>query len=161
MKRVFSCRVKPGAFWVALLFPLLLSSCQSLQRDESLKDWANVTLRVSGSGAVPKEWSIVDRIHAIQQAKIDAYAQLESKILKLKTDSRKTILELSKEDEEIRPKVSAFVRGAKIIQTRNEPSGVRIVAELFLGEHFKATIGLSERKTSPPSSRQRESSRRP
>jgi len=148
--------MKPFLFF--LLLPLLLS-CQSVQVDESLKDWANVTLRVAGSGAIPEDWTISDRMLAIQKAKIDAYAQLAAKIMQLKTDSRKTISELASEDKEMQKKILAFVKGAKIINTENKDSGVNITAELFLGEHFKASIGLSKRRTSAPSSLQRERDR--
>lgn len=140
---------------LSFLLCLLLLSCQSVPIDESLRDWADVTLRVTGSGSIGKEWSIVERMQAIQRAKVDAYTRLESAIMRLKTDSRKTISELSEKDEAMRQKISAFVRGAKIIETNNDASGVNIVAELFLGENFKATIGISKRRTTSPSGVQR------
>lgn len=82
---------------------------------------------------------------------MDIYTQLESQIMMLQIDSSTKVIDLAEEDETIKTKISAFVRGAKIVRTENSQRGVSIVAELYLGENFKATIGLAERKQAPMS----------
>ncbi len=127
-------------------FLVLLNACQTISEDAGLGNWADVTLRVTGIGAIEKEWSISERIQAIQRAKVDAYAQLASQIMALETTSGEKMTDLVTRDEGMQKKIAAFVRGAKIIRTVNDETGVKIVAQLFLGDHFKATIGLAKRK---------------
>ena len=55
---------------------VFLSGCQSIPEDAGSGNWANVTLRVTGVGPLDADWSISQRIRAIQRAKVDAYAQL-------------------------------------------------------------------------------------
>lgn len=124
----------------------LILSCQSVPTEKPARDWANVTLMSTGFGAIEKNWSIADRVQAIQRAKADIYTQLESQIVALKTDSGKKVVELLEKDETMHLKIAAFVRGAKIVRTETGDKGLKIVAELFLGEGFKATIGLAKKK---------------
>jgi len=135
-----------AGLFVLLTCLLSLASCQTLPEDAGLGSWANVTLRVTGIGAINTDWTISERIQAIQQAKVDAYKQLESQIMSLKTTSGDKISDLSAKDDGMKKKITAFVRGARIIRTENNEDGVKIVAQLFLGENFKATIGLAKRK---------------
>jgi hypothetical protein len=128
---------------------LFLLSCESGPEVAPHADWADVTLHAVGMGPIQGEWSISDRIQAVQQAKVDAYSKLESQIMMLQTDSKKTISELVAKDEQIGKKIASFVRGARIVRTENKERGVEILTELFLGENFKATIGLAERKPRP------------
>ncbi len=150
-------RIRLG-FGLPLLFlTFFLVSCQSDPPENAQSDWANVTLSASGFGVLEKAGSISERIQAIQHAKVDAYTQLESQIMSLMTDSKKTISNLSDKDETMKPKIVSFIRGAKIVRTEIGERGVNIVAELFLGENFKATIGLAKKKQKPTSNPQRES----
>lgn len=136
---------RTGIF-VALLFLMVINGCQTISEDAGLGSWANVTLRVTGRGAIEKGWTITERLQAIQRAKVDAYAQLESQIMALETTAGDKMTELSARDESMQKKIAAFVRGAKIIRTENDETGVKVVAQLFLGEGFKATIGLAKRR---------------
>jgi len=131
---------------ILLIFLVLLNACQTLPEDVGAGDWANVTLRVTGTGEISTQWSIAERIHAIQRAKVDVYSQMESQIMALKTTSGNKLSDLFAKDEGMQKKISAFVRGAEIIRTDNDKKGVKIIAQLFLGESFKATIGLAKRK---------------
>lgn len=137
------------------VLPVFFLSCQSVPTEKPTGDWANVTLGAIGFGEIEKNWSIADRVQAIQRAKADIYAQLESQIMALQTDSGKKVFELLETDETMHLKIAAFVRGAKIIRTENGDKGLEIVAELFLGEGFKATIGLAKKKQKSLSAPQR------
>ena len=133
-----------------LLFcALVFLSCQSVQIDEGHKEWENMTLRATGFGGIDKNWSISERVQAIQKAKVDAYTQLEAKIMVLKTGSMTKVSDLVEEDDTLQKKIAAFVRGAKIVRTESNDQGLKVVTELFLGGSFKATLGLQNRPKSP------------
>ncbi len=138
-----------------LFCSLVLLSCRSAQIDEGHKDWGNMTLHATGFGGIDKNWSISERVQAIQKAKVDAYTQLEAKIMMLKTASMTKVSSLVAEDDTLQKKIAAFVRGAKIIRTENNDEGVKVVTELFLGGSFKATMGLSQNRPKSPSNLQR------
>ncbi len=137
-----------------VILPVFFMGCQSKHLDVRYAGWENVTLHATGLGAIQSEWSIAARVQAVQAAKVDAYAQLESQAMRLKTDHGMTVLELVEKNGSLRKKVSAFVRGAKIIQTQNTETGISIGMELFLGDGFKATLGLSQKRPSPSSGSQ-------
>lgn len=142
----------------ALLFLLcafVFLSCQSAQIDEGHKDWENMTLRATGFGGIDKNWSISERVQAIQKAKVDAYTQLEAKIMVLKTGSMTKVSDLVEEDDTLQKKIAAFVRGAKIVRTENNDKGLKVVTELFLGGSFKATLGLIQNRPKSLSNLQR------
>lgn len=138
-----------GRLFLLVIPVLFLLSCESGPEVVPHADWADVTLHAVGIGQIQGEWSLSDRIQAVQHAKVDAYAKLESQIMMLQINSKKTISELVAKDEQIGKKIASFVRGARIVRTDNRENGVEILTELFLGENFKATIGLAERKLKP------------
>lgn len=138
-----------GRLFLLVIPVLFLLSCESGPEVAPHADWADITLHAVGIGQIQGEWSLSDRIQAVQHAKVDAYAKLESQIMMLQINSKKTISELVAKDEQIGKKIASFVRGARIVRTDNRENGVEILTELFLGENFKATIGLAERKPKP------------
>ena len=131
-----------------MLFPILLLSCQT-GPEKKLQDWADVTLRAVGVGSIEAEGATPERMQAVQKAKRDAYTSLELQVMRLQTDSEKPVSELAAQDLEMQRKISAFVRGARIISTENNNNRIEISTELFLGENFKATIGLAKKKPKP------------
>ena len=136
---------------ICLLFlSILLLSCQSGPEKGPQSDWADVTLRAVGVSPIEGGGSTPERMQAVQSAKRSAYTDLESQVLRLQTDSKKTVSDLAAQDPEIQKKISAFVRGAKIISTENNNNRIEILTELFLGENFKATIGLASKKPPKP-----------
>lgn len=135
-------------FWL-FFSAVLLMSCQSGPEKKTQSDWADVTLRAVGTAAIEGGGSTLERMQAVQQAKKSAYASLESQILDLETDSDKRISDLAAQDAEMQKKISAFVRGARIVSTENNHNKIEILTEIFLGENFKATIGLAKKKPKP------------
>lgn len=138
-----------GMLFQVVIPVLFLLSCESGPEVAPRADWADVTLHAVGVGPIQGEWSLSERIQAVQHAKVDAYAKLESQIMMLQTDSKKTISELVAKDEQLGKKIASFVKGARIVRTENKEKGIEVLTELFLGENFKATIGLAERKPKP------------
>ena len=130
-----------------IILPVLfLLSCQSTPEVAPHADWADTTLHAVGIGPIQGEWSLSQRMQAVQHAKMDAYAKLESQIMALQTDSKKKVSELAAKDNRMEKKIASFVKGAKIVRTENKENGIEVVTELFLGESFKATLGLAEKK---------------
>ncbi|MFY9270963.1 MAG: hypothetical protein WAO55_14565 [Candidatus Manganitrophaceae bacterium] len=139
---------KRGVIWI-LFFAFSIVSCESTPSSIPHADWADVTLQAVGVGEIPMGGSTADRIQAIQHAKVDAYSKLESQVMMLETDSKKKVSELAAKDRELEKKIASFVKGAKIVQTDVKENGVEVIVRLFLGENFKATLGLLERKRRP------------
>jgi len=132
-----------------LLIAFVLLSCQSSPDRMAHQDWADVTFYATGVGRL-REWSSVERIRAIQAAKIDVAHQLEEKILAHRIDGRMTVFDHAKKGNAMK-KIAAFVRGAELLSIENQADGVHIHARLFLGNHFKATLGLLPHKALSPS----------
>ncbi len=139
-----------GVVWFVLLCNIgLVFSCKSGPSPAPLLDWSDVVLYATGVGRLKssESFAVKDRILAIQAAKIDAYQQLEESILNLKMDGGQIVLEFVGGDPNLHEKVQGFVRGARIIETRvGLNAQMEVDAELFLGENFKAVLGLIERK---------------
>lgn len=143
--------IKWSRFGRALLLPFfLMVSCATAPAPQQA-DWADVTLHATGAGLIQGPWTASERIEAVQRAKMDAYTRLESQILTLKTGANKSIKEMAEKDLQVQKKIVAFVKGAKILHTENTNQGIEIQTELFLGENFKATLGLAEKKQIGPS----------
>lgn len=136
---------------ILILFFFVLS-CQTGPEEQTRANWSNVTIQASGKGLIEGEWTTSKRIRAIQQAKIEVYANIESRIMSLHTGVGKRVEDWAERDEKIRKKISAFVRGAKIVGLENNEKGIKVDAELYLGESFEATIGLARKKQRPASS---------
>lgn len=132
--------------WFSAVF---LLSCQSGPEKKPQLDWADVTLHAVGAASIEGDGSTRERMQAVQQAKTAAYTNLESQIMGLQTDSEKRVSELAAQDVEIQKKISAFVRGARIVSTENNHNKIEVLTEIFLGENFKATIGLAKKKPKP------------
>ncbi len=129
-------------FFVSLL---VLFSCQSGPEPNPHTDWADVTLYATGIGPI-RQWSEEARIRGVQQAKADAASQLTAKILALRADADEPLSVKAHKDEQMRKRIAAFVRGADVIAIENRADGVTVQTRLFLGGHFKATLGLLKRK---------------
>jgi hypothetical protein len=126
---------------------LWLSGCQPQVARVPRADWANRTLEETGIGRIPAPtWSPEERLEAVHRAKADAYARLEYQIMHLETEPGKTVLQRVERDDALRSRVSAFVRGAQIIKMENQPIGIGLTARLYLGEGFKALLGLARHK---------------
>jgi len=126
------------------------SGCQSAPAPVPRSDWADVVLHATGTGPLNGSDSLVEtRVLAIQAAKVDAYQKLEGEILQIKMDERQTVSDFIQKKPKLGEKVREYVRGARIVTTRvNVPQSVEVDADLFLGENFRAVLGLIDHKPS-------------
>jgi hypothetical protein len=124
----------------------MMVACQSGPPPSPRSDWADVVLRATGSGSLNSTGKnpVEERVLAIQDAKVDAYQKLETEILRLKMEDHQSVSEFIGEKPELADKLHTFVRGARIVATRVFPDQrqMEVDAELFLGETFKAALGL-------------------
>ncbi len=147
----FPSRAKNGLVFFLLIGSLWLSGCQPQVARVPRADWANRTLEETGIGRIPTPiWSPEARLEAVHRAKADAYARLEYRIMLLETEPGKTVLQRVERDAALRSRVAAFVRGAQIIKMENQPIGIGLTARLYLGEGFKALLGLARQKSELP-----------
>jgi hypothetical protein len=137
-----------GRCLMLLFGGLWLVGCQTQEARIPRSDWANRTLEETGIGRIPTPaWSPEERLEAVHRAKADAYARLEYQIMLLETAPGKTVLQRVEGDAVLRSRVAAFVRGAQIIKMENQPIGIGLTARLYLGEGFKALLGLARQKS--------------
>ncbi len=141
------CGAKGSPVIFFLIGSLWLTGCQTQVARVPRADWANRTLEETGIGRIATPvWSPEERLEAVHRAKADAYARLEYRIMLLETEPGKTVLQRVERDATLRSRVSAFVRGAQIVKMENQPIGIGLTARLYLGEGFKALLGLARQK---------------
>jgi len=137
---------------ILLMGMTLLVSCQTAPSTAPRADWANITVETKGTGhlTAPLPWPAEARLSAIRNAKADAYAKMEFQIMALETAPGETVLQRVGEDAVRRRQVAAFVRGAQILEVKPRPHGIEVAMRLYLGEGFRALIGLGHRKPVTP-----------
>ncbi len=124
----------------------ILSACQTAPEVAPNTGWADVTLRATGIGVVGDHWSAENRMQAVQAAKLDLYTQLEHGMLTRLTPSGKPVWEVFEDQIVLRQRIAAFARRAKIVKIENKEGGIHFSATLYLGEDFKSTVGLADKK---------------
>ena len=142
------------SLYVLVLFTgvTLLAACQTAPSSAPRADWANITIETSGTGhlTAPLPWPAEARLSAIRNAKADAYAKMTFQIMALETAPGETVLQLVGQDAERRRQVAAFVRGAQILEMKPRPHGIEVAMRLYLGEGFRALVGLGHKKPATP-----------
>jgi hypothetical protein len=137
--------------WLLLVGLALLSACESTPAPSPRSDWADVVLQATGTGGLDASAGspVEERVLAIQAAKVDAYQKLEGEILRLKMDEKQTVSQFLEKKPKLGEKVRDYVRGARIVSTRViADRAMEVDAELFLGENFRAVLGLIEKRPS-------------
>ncbi len=138
-----------ASLWIRhVAWALLLASCASTPEGTPRADWADVTLEARGEGRAASSltWSPDARLATIRNAKADAYARLEYQVMTLEIAPGQTVLRRIEGDPSLQRKVSAFVRGAQMTGMENTPQGIQMRVRLYLGENFKAILGLTQKK---------------
>jgi hypothetical protein len=103
-------------------------------------EWVPITIRATGSGAPPP--SAISpaqaRLMAERAAKLDGYRNLIEQAYGVNISSSSTVRDFVLQNDTIRARVEAFVKGAKIIDTRHLSDGsVEVEMELTLGYEFR------------------------
>lgn len=105
--------------------------------------WAETTLQVTGRGAYPENVSGPRaRLMAERAARTDAYRKLTEEVYGLELRTGTTVRDAVLADDEIHTEVEGFIRGARVIATRDRADlgFVEMDMELGLGEKFQRMV---------------------
>jgi hypothetical protein len=128
---------------MVLLFALtLLSGCfiVPIQQPSEQSQWAPVVLRATGGGAPPEKAinPAQARLMSERAAKLDAYRNLLERAYGVAIRANSSVRDFVLKDDTIRSRVEAYIRGAKVIDTRyNDDGGVEVEMEVTLGNDFR------------------------
>lgn len=118
-------------------------------------DWTDGFITVTGSGAAPEKGSAAQkRLMAKRAAQADGYRQLAEVINGVHVDSETVVKDFVAQSDTIKTSVSALVKGALAIATRNMSDGsveVDVKAKMY-GHNglFDAVDPAVNRKPGPP-----------
>lgn len=104
---------------------------------------ARTIIQAKGYGAMPGEPSMPPsqkQLLAERAAKLDAYRNLMEQIKGVQVDSRTTVQDLITEDDTILTNIEAFIRGARVVESKLTPSKAwEVVIEIDL-DALKAIV---------------------
>ncbi|MDP2752987.1 MAG: LPP20 family lipoprotein [Nitrospirota bacterium] len=122
---------------------MILVGCYVVPVKETLPpktEWVPITIRATGSGAPPP--SAISpaqaRLMAERAAKLDGYRNLIEQAYGVNITSTSTVRDFILQSDTIRARVEAFIKGAKVVDTRHLSDGsVEVEMELTLGYEFR------------------------
>ena len=140
MVQVTRTRCRFAAAFTVVLGAAAISACASRPVvPTNDPQWAEMTVRATGRGAYPATASGPQaRLMAQRAARADAYRQLTEQVYGLEVSADTLVRDAVLADDRIETDVEGFIRGARVVATRNRP-GLEIVEldmELDLGQDF-------------------------
>lgn len=103
-------------------------------------EWVPIKLTAKGGGAPPARAVNPAQVRLMTEraAKVDAMRNLLEQAYGVTISSRTTVRDFVTQNDNIRARVDAFIRGAKVIDTRYlEDGGVEVEMEITLGYEFR------------------------
>jgi len=103
-------------------------------------EWVPIIIRATGGGAPPAQAvnPAQARLMAERAAKLDAYRNLLEQAYGVNISAKSTVRNFITQNDVIRSRVEAYVRGARVVDTRHlEDGGVEIEMEVTLGSDFR------------------------
>lgn len=103
-------------------------------------EWAPITIRATGGGAPPQRAAnpAQARLMAERAAKMDGYRNLLEQAYGVNISARTTVRNFTTQNDVIRSRVEAYIRGAKVVDTRLlDDGGVEVEMEVVLGQDFR------------------------
>ncbi len=129
-------------FLLAVFVTMIISGCvvAPVQETQPRAEWVPIKVSAKGGGAPPP--SAVSqaqaRLMAERAAKVDAMRNLLEQAYGVTISSNTTVRDFITQNDTIRARVDAFIRGAKVIDTRYLSDGsVEIEMEITLGYEFR------------------------
>lgn len=110
------------------------------QAPEPRVEWVPVKITAKGGGVPPPNAisPAQARLMAERAAKMDALRNLLEQAYGVRIDSKTNVKDFITQSDSIRANVDAYIRGAKIIDTRYlSDGGVEVEMELVLGYEFR------------------------
>jgi hypothetical protein len=138
-------QIRESAFIFLLLFTINLAGCyvapvQPTPAPPPRAAWVPIKLIATGAGAPPARAvnKAQARLMAERAAKVDAMRNLLEEAYGVTITSTTTVRDFITQNDTIRARVDAFIRGAKIIDTRYLQDGsVETDMEVTLGYEFR------------------------
>lgn len=116
-------------------------SCQSSvkKRAIEIEDWAPIKLKARGLGISPPTTNeALAKRNAEVSARKDAIELLLEQVKEVYINDVDTVENFMSQDEKIRARVEAYVKGAKIVEKKyNKDGSVEVEMELILGSKFR------------------------
>lgn len=103
-------------------------------------EWVPITITAKGAGAPPQTAinQAQARLMTERAAKVDGYRNLLEQAYGVVITSNTTVRDFVTQNDTIRARVEAFIRGAKVVDTRHLSDGsVEMEMELVLGYEFR------------------------
>lgn len=126
---------------LAMGLMIILTGCYYVPVKETPKaEWVPITIRATGNGAPPP--SAVNqaqaRLMTERAAKLDGYRNLLEQAYGVQITSTSTVRDFILQSDTIKSRVEAFIKGAKVIDTRHLSDGsVEVEMEMTLGYEFR------------------------
>ncbi len=128
---------------LAVFLTVALAACNEQQvrpTPEPVAEWVPVKLSAKGAGAPPA--SAVNqaqaRLMTERAAKVDAMRNLIEQAYGVAISSHTTVRNFVTENDTIRARVDAYIKGAKVVDTRYLSDGsVEVEIEITLGNEFR------------------------
>ncbi|MCL5023428.1 MAG: LPP20 family lipoprotein [Nitrospirae bacterium] len=128
-------------FVAAVLAVMVLAGCASQQaQPEPRAEWVPIKISAKGAGAPPATAvnQAQARLMAERAAKVDALRNLLEQAYGVTISSHTTVKDFITQNDTIRARVEAFVRGARVVDTRYLNDGsAEVDVELTLGYEFR------------------------
>ncbi len=140
--------------YLSIIFCFLaLQACSKQLENKglpSVDDWSDGFLRVTGYGNLDPDLDLGQRrFYALQEAREDAFFQLQREVYALPVDTKNRIGDLVRYDEELHLKVDRFIYSARMVDSRvDKKKGIEIDMELYLGASLRSFLGLVEKPRS-------------
>ena len=126
--------IHPSLLLLGIL-ALLLTCTLPAAAAAGMADWENGTVRADGYGAVPAAQSGTGQAQLLARraAIVDAWRNLAEAVQGVQVDAETTVHDMSINSDSIRTRVSATVRGARIVSSEMQADGVcHVVMEIPL-----------------------------
>lgn len=134
---------KEAVFVLAIFLIMVLTGCYVVPvqpTPEPRAVWVPIKLTAKGGGAPPAKAvnQAQARLMTERAAKVDAMRNLLEQAYGVTITSTTTVRDFITQNDTIRARVNAYIRGAKVIDTRYLDDGsVEIEMEITLGHEFR------------------------
>ena len=131
---------------VILLLSILLGTLSACyvapvrETPEPRAEWVPITLKAKGGGAPPERSvnAAQARLMAERAAKVDAMRNLLEEAYGVTISSHTTVKDFITQNDTIRARVDAYIKGARVVDTRYLSDGsVEVEMEVVLGYEFR------------------------
>jgi hypothetical protein len=136
-------RTKHVAMLLLSIFTIMLAGCYVAPVKETpapRDEWVPVKISAKGGGAPPERSvnAAQARLMAERAAKVDAMRNLLEQAYGVAISSQTTVRDFITQNDTVRARVDAFIKGAKVVDTRYLSDGsVEVEMEIVLGYEFR------------------------